>query len=113
MVNEECKKYLTRANEPRTDYVQLCDSTGNPVDWKEGLDVRLVHINKLSVIQPELMRRGIQLGLKWCPTVKGHYYLYINSVRINPSYEIGVCAGQADFKNSVVTPPKVKKICYC
>lgn len=55
----------------------------------------------------------MQFGLKWTPKIRGHYYLYINNVRMNPTYEIGVCAAQADHLISKVTPPKVNKICYC
>lgn len=32
---------------------------------------------------------------------------------MNPTYEIGVCAAQADYKVSTVTPPKVVKLCFC
>jgi hypothetical protein len=39
--------------------------------------------------------------------------MYINNVRMNPPYEIGVCAAQADDKTTIVTLPKIKKICYC
>jgi len=72
-----------------------------------------VHINRLAIVRPEIIPRNMQFGLKWTPTVRGHYYLYINSVRINPPYEIGVCAAQADYKTTIITLPKIKKICYC
>jgi hypothetical protein len=55
----------------------------------------------------------MQIGLKWTPTVRGHYYLYINSLLMNPNYELGVCAGQADHTTTKVTPPKVTKLCFC
>lgn len=55
----------------------------------------------------------MQIGLKWTPTVRGHYYLYINSLLMNPNYELGVCAAQADHTATKVTPPKVTKLCFC
>jgi hypothetical protein len=67
----------------------------------------------LAIIEPEIIRREMQFGLKWTPVVRGHYYLYINKCLLNPAYEIGVCAGQADHLKSTVTGPKVKKICFC
>lgn len=113
MVNDECKKFLTRAGEPRVDYILLCDSNNNPVDYHKPLDIYFLHINRLAIIRPEVERRNMQFGLKWTPKIRGHYYLYINNVRMNPTYEIGVCAAQADHLISKVTPPKVNKICYC
>lgn len=113
MVNDECKKFLTRAGEPRVDYIQICDRDGNPIDYREKLDVVLVHINKLAIIRPEIIVKDLQRGLRWVPTIRGHYYIYINKVRLNPPYEIGVCAAQADYKTTIVTLPKINKICYC
>jgi hypothetical protein len=55
----------------------------------------------------------MQHGLKWTPVVKGHYYLFINNFLMNPTYEIGVCAAQADHSISKVSPPKVVKLCFC
>jgi hypothetical protein len=55
----------------------------------------------------------VDIGLKWTPTVRGHYYIYINNIQINPPYEIGVCAAQADYANTKVVPPKINKICFC
>jgi len=72
-----------------------------------------LHINKLALIRPIIKRRNLQFGLEWTPVIRGHYYLYINNVRMNPTYEIGVCAAEADFLKSKVDPPKVHKICYC
>ena len=37
VINDECKKYLTRAGEPRTDYIQLCDANNNPVNYGKEL----------------------------------------------------------------------------
>lgn len=102
IVNEDCKKHLTRAGEFRTDFIQLCDAYGNPIDFRDKLEVYFEHINKLATYKPELERNELQIGLKWCPTVRGHYYLYINDVRMNPTYELGVCAAQADHKMTKV-----------
>lgn len=32
---------------------------------------------------------------------------------MSPPYEIGVCAGQADYKKTITTLPKIQKLCYC
>lgn len=55
----------------------------------------------------------MQFGLRWTPTIRGHYYIYINGTRMSPPYEIGVCAGQADYKKTITTLPKIQKLCYC
>ena len=65
------------------------------------------------MIRPEITRQGVDVGLKWLPTVRGHYNIYINNIRINPPYEIGVCAAQADCGNTKVVAPKINKICFC
>jgi hypothetical protein len=52
VVNDECKKFLTRAGEPRVDYIQLCDPDNNPIDYKEKIDVIFVHINRLAIVRP-------------------------------------------------------------
>lgn len=104
---------MTRAGEPRTDFIQLCDGNHNPVNYTKDFDVKFVHINRLAIVEPEIIKRGMQFGFKWTPTVRGHYYLYINQCLLNPTYEIGVCAAQADHLTSKVTGPKVTKICFC
>lgn len=113
VINDDCKRFLTRAGELRTDFIQLCDSNHNPINYTKPLDIKLVHVNRLAIVEPEIVKRGMQLGLKWVPTVRGHYYLYINKCLMNPTYEIGVCAGQADHTTSKVSAPKVTKICFC
>jgi len=104
---------LTRAGEERVDYILFCDSNNNPLDYEGEIDVFFLHINKLAMIKPHIERKNMQFGLRWSPIVRGHYYMYINHVRMNPTYEIGVCAAQADHLISKITPPKVTKICYC
>ena len=34
IVNEQAKKYLTRAGEDRTDVINFCDDSGNPIVYK-------------------------------------------------------------------------------
>jgi hypothetical protein len=72
-----------------------------------------LHINKLALIRPEIIKKGVDVSLKWVPTVRGHYYVYINNIRINPPYEIGVCAAQADYTKTKLVAPKINKICFC
>lgn len=107
MVGDDCKKYLTRAGETRIDYIQFCDSSCNPIEYSKSFEVRFIHSNHLAVIEPYIVRKEGLFGLKWTPTIMGHYYIYIDSYIINPDHEIGVCAAQFDYSKTKVTAPKV------
>lgn len=106
IVNENSRKYLTRAGEERVDIVNLCDSDGNPINHEGPLKIYFKHMNLPEYINPEISIDGIKVELKWAPTVRGPYEVYVNQIRLNPDYEIGVCAAYADLANSKVELPK-------
>jgi hypothetical protein len=54
VVNDECKKFLTRAGEERVDYIMFCDSNNNPLNYDGLIDVFFLHINKLAIIKPKV-----------------------------------------------------------
>ena len=54
----------------------------------------------------------MRVELKWRPTIRGPYEIYIEGIRLNPDYELGVCAAYADLKFSKLETPKKIEICY-
>lgn len=53
IVNENAKKYLTRAGEDRIDVINFCDDEGNPLHQSaEQLDIYFKHMNLEEIIRP-------------------------------------------------------------
>ena len=69
-------------------------------------------MNTHEVYKPEVKQDGVRVELKWMPIVRGPYEVFFNGIRLNPEYEIGVCAASADVANSKIEIPKVTKLCY-
>lgn len=52
IVNENGRKYLTRAGEERTDLINLCDDDSNPIVYEGPLEVYFKHLNLSELIKP-------------------------------------------------------------
>lgn len=45
IVNENSKKFLTRAGEPRTDVINVCDEEGSPINFNPNTKIYFRHLN--------------------------------------------------------------------
>ncbi len=115
IVNEHARKFLTRAGEPRTDVINVCDEEGNVINFNPATKIFFRHLNIDSqIIVPEIKydAYGTRIELKWTPTVRGPYEVFLNTTRLNPNYEIGVCAAVIDIKSCKIQPPKKIDLCF-
>lgn len=48
IVNENAKKFLTRAGEVRVDVINVCDDEGNPINFNPETKIYFRHLNILS-----------------------------------------------------------------
>lgn len=44
--------------------------------------------------------------------MRGPYEVFLNNTRLNPNYEIGVCAAVIDVKSCKVETPKKTDLCF-
>ena len=61
IVNEQAKKYLTRAGEARTDVINFCDDSGNPIVYEKDTEIYFKHLNVHEVYKPKINRDGIRV----------------------------------------------------
>ena len=45
IVNEHARKFLTRAGEPRTDVINVCDEEGNAINFNPATKIFFRHLN--------------------------------------------------------------------
>lgn len=45
IVNEQARKYLTRAGEVRVDVISLCDADGNAINYSPETKIYFKHLN--------------------------------------------------------------------
>jgi hypothetical protein len=112
IVNEQAKKYLTRAGEERMDVINFCDAAGNPIIYKGDVNIYFKHIKIQEIYKPSIEMKGVRVELRWTPMIRGPYEVFFNGIRLNPEYEIGVRAAEANAEQSKIELPKVKKLCY-
>ena len=86
IVNEQAKKYLTRAGEERIDVINFCDDSGNPIVYKEDIEIYFKHMNVHEVYKPTVNIDGIRVELRWSPIIRGPYEVFFNGIRLNPEY---------------------------
>lgn len=55
IVNEHARKFLTRAGEPRTDVINVCDEEGNAISFNPATKIYFRHLNiESEIIVPEI-----------------------------------------------------------
>lgn len=87
--------------------INVCDEEGNPTTLRPGTEIQFRHLNLHSeIIIPQIKEDGMRIELIWTPTIRGPYEVFLNNTRLNPNYEIGVCAALFDIKASKITLPK-------
>ena len=61
IVNDNARKYLTRAGEERIDVINICDDDGNPINHTGELKIYFKHLNLPEFIEPEINIDGIKV----------------------------------------------------